>query len=241
MWLKSLWVIHGGLSPRWNHIRLRLLHFLLVAMQEGADLSLLYFHSEDEIASESLIGQDQHPDVSLTERIARLEQVVEQTVGLPLPQIMEDRVDGVQAFHRSSCRTVSASRSGPCPSPRSREEVSERTQHAHFGRESFEKDGRQHFDCENPKDVGMYPPLTSIDQQGGQTCRDPADSKHRQDRRQACGVQRQVPRIRIARKTVKVPINQVTKLANIMQTLHLDKVGNTLVVMARQVLSFRRC
>ena len=76
---------------------------------------------------------------------------------------------------------------GAVPVPQIKEEVSERTQHAHFGREAFEKGGRKYFDCEDPKDLVMHPPLTPIDQPGDQACRDPADSIHRQDWRHACG------------------------------------------------------
>ena len=73
---------------------------------------------------------------------------------------------------------------GAVPVPQIKEEVSERTQHAHFGREAFEKG---YFDCEDPKDLVMHPPLTPIDQPGDQACRDPADSIHRRDWRHACG------------------------------------------------------
>ena len=57
----------------------------------------LFFHSEDEMASASVVGQDQPPDVPLMVRIVRLEQAVSLFVGVPVPQIMEDLVDGVQA------------------------------------------------------------------------------------------------------------------------------------------------
>ena len=55
----------------------------------------LFFHLEDESAS--VVGQDLHSFASLMARIARLELEVAQFVGLPVPQIMKDLVDGVQS------------------------------------------------------------------------------------------------------------------------------------------------
>ena len=42
----------------------------------------LFFHSEDETASASVVGQDHPPDASVMERLARLERVVEDHEGL---------------------------------------------------------------------------------------------------------------------------------------------------------------
>ena len=57
----------------------------------------LFFHPEDETASASGVGQDLPSFVSLMERIARLELEVAQFVGLLVPQIMKELVDGVQS------------------------------------------------------------------------------------------------------------------------------------------------
>ena len=57
----------------------------------------LFFHSEHETASASLVGQDQHRVSSVMERIARLERVVEQILGTPVPQIMKD--SGIMPQH----------------------------------------------------------------------------------------------------------------------------------------------
>ena len=55
-------------------------------------------------------------------------------------------------------------------------------EHAHFGREPFDKDGRKYFDGEDYKDLIKYQPLTPVPQvheqtvyqQGDQVCRDSA-------------------------------------------------------------------
>ena len=47
----------------------------------------LFFHSEDETASASLVGQDQPPDGSVLACLARLERVVEQILAISVPQI----------------------------------------------------------------------------------------------------------------------------------------------------------
>ena len=81
------------------------------------------------------------------------------------------------------------------PVPPFREETGEvlqliPRQHAHFGGEPFEKDGRKYFDCEDSKDSIKNQPLTheqTIDQPGDQVRRDPADSIRRQGCRYACG------------------------------------------------------
>ena len=57
----------------------------------------LFFHPEDESASVSGVGQDLPSFASLMARIARLELEVAQFVGVPVPQIMKDLVDGVQS------------------------------------------------------------------------------------------------------------------------------------------------
>ena len=105
--------------------------------------------------SASLVEQELLPDVSLMERVARLEQVVEKMVGKFLPHALAGRSTGARAFLV----------------PQIKEEVSERTQHAHFGREPFDNDGHQDFDCDDPKD--SHQPLTSVDQPGDQVRRDP--------------------------------------------------------------------
>ena len=56
----------------------------------------LFFHPEDEIASASLIGQDQPPDASTMERVARLERVVEQILDVTVLQITKDIAIGMQ-------------------------------------------------------------------------------------------------------------------------------------------------
>ena len=121
------------------------------------------------------------------ERIARLEQVVEQIVGVPSPQLKEDRVDGAKAVPQELVPNAFGEQIGPVPVPQIKEDVSERTQHAHFGREPFEKDGRQYFDCEDSKDLVMSPPLTPIDPPGDQARRDPSEPVQRQGCRYACG------------------------------------------------------
>ena len=129
----------------------------------------LFFHSEDEIASASVVGQDQPPDVSLMVRIARLEQAVAQFVGVPVLHIMEDLVDGMQAVPQELVPDGSGEQTGLVLVPQIMDVIAERT-HAHFGREPFEKDGRQYFDCEDH-----------------QVCRVPADSMYRHGCRYACG------------------------------------------------------
>ena len=60
----------------------------------------LFFHSEDETASASLVRQDQPPVGSVMARLARLERVVEQILATSMPQIttaVEQTDDGVQA------------------------------------------------------------------------------------------------------------------------------------------------
>ena len=95
----------------------------------------LFFHSVDEIASASVVGQDQHPDVSLVVRIARLEQVVAQFVGVPVPQIMEGLVDGVQAVPQELVPNRFGEQIGAVPVPQTKEDVEERTQLAPLERE----------------------------------------------------------------------------------------------------------
>ena len=55
-----------------------------------------FFHPEDETASASGVGQDLPSFASLMVRIARLELEMARFIGVPVPQIMEDLVDGVQ-------------------------------------------------------------------------------------------------------------------------------------------------
>ena len=50
----------------------------------------LFFHSEDETASASLVGRDQPPDGSVLACLARLERVVEQILAILAPQITKD-------------------------------------------------------------------------------------------------------------------------------------------------------
>ena len=57
----------------------------------------LFFHPEDETASASGVGQGLPSFASLMARIARLELEVAEFVGVPVPQIMNDLVDGVQS------------------------------------------------------------------------------------------------------------------------------------------------
>ena len=130
--------------------------------------------SEDETASASLVRQEQHPDVSLMERVTRLEQVVEKMVGKFLPHVLVDRVDGVQVVPQELVPNAFGEKIGPVPVPQIKEEVSERAQHAHFGREPFDNEGHHYF----PKD--SHQPLTSAGQPGDQAARDPADAAHRQ-------------------------------------------------------------
>ena len=78
-------------------------HFLVTPCRRGPTCPCLrrrrclFFHSEDEIAPASLVGQDQPPVASLMVPIARLELAVAQFAGVSVPLIMEDLVDGVQA------------------------------------------------------------------------------------------------------------------------------------------------
>ena len=85
-------------------------------------------HSEDEIAAASVVGQDQPPVVSLMARIARLEQAVSLFVGVPVPQIMEDLEDGVQAVPQELVPHRVGEQIGAVPVPQTKEDISERTQ-----------------------------------------------------------------------------------------------------------------
>ena len=107
------------------------------------------------------MGQDQPPDVSLLERVTRLEQVVEKMVGTFLPHVF----GGPSGVPQELVPNYFGEQIGPVPVHQIKEEVSERNQHARFGREPFEKDGRQYFEREDPKDLVTYPPST-IDQPG---------------------------------------------------------------------------
>ena len=61
-------------------------------------------------------------------RIARLEQAVAQFVGVPVPQIMEDLVDGVQAVPQELVPNRLGEQIGAVPVPQTKEDVVERTQ-----------------------------------------------------------------------------------------------------------------
>ena len=148
---------------------------LFVVMPSSDAGAVFPFHSEDETASALLEGQDQPPVGSVMERIARLEQVVEQILDVPVLQVKEDISERTMIVDMPLLQTL-------------QERIAERAPiAAHFGREPFEKDGRKYFDCENSKNSIKNPPLTPIDQPGDQARRDPADPIHRQGWQYACG------------------------------------------------------
>ena len=146
----------------------------------------LFFHSEDEIASASEVGQDQPTVVSMMARMARLEQAVSLFIGVPVPQIMEDLVDGVQAVPQELLPNLLGERSGAVPLPQTKENVVERTQlapHVHERVvESLDQPGDQ---ARRDSADAVYP----REQPGDHTCRDSADAVHRHGRRDVPGNQ----------------------------------------------------
>ena len=94
---KSLWVIHGGLSQDGITSGSGSCTFVsgMRCLRETTCPNLrrrrcLFFLSEDETASASLVGQDQPPDCSVLACLARLERVVEQILAILVPQITKD-------------------------------------------------------------------------------------------------------------------------------------------------------
>ena len=138
----------------------------------------LFFHSEDEIALASLVGQNQPPVVSLMVRIARLERAVAQFVGVPVPQIMEDLVDGVQAAPQELVPNCLGEQIGAVAVPQTKEDVDcER-------RDSSDAVYRQ--DCRSACcDAATGP--SNGDKPGDQARRDPAEAVHRQGRHDGGG------------------------------------------------------
>ena len=106
-------------------------------------------------------------------RIARLEQAVSLFVGVPVPQIMEDLVDGVQAVPQELVPNLLGEQTRAVPVPQTKEDVVERTQLApHVHEQIVEQIG------------GM--PLLSLDQPGDQARRVSADAVYLQGCRLAC-------------------------------------------------------
>ena len=169
------------------------------------------------------MGQEQPPDVSLMERVKRLEQVVEKMVGKFLPHALVDRVDGVQAVPQELVPNAFGEQIGPVPVPQNKEEVSERTQHAHFGREPFDNDGHHYFDCDDPEGLASAVDLR-------RSTRPPSMSRFSQtqytDKVAAVltATQRQVP----ATKHVETP-----------QVQHIDEFVAVLTVIQRQGPQFQ--
>ena len=128
------------------------------------------------------------------------ERVVEQTVDMPVPQIAGEIVAPVPQFWEETGEVRQLSP----------------LQHAHFGREPFGKDGRKYFDGEDSKDLIKYPPLTlvpqvherTVDQPGGQACRDPTDLVFLEVVDVRVVMQRQVPQVQIMPKAVEAPLGQ---------------------------------
>ena len=84
-WLKS-WPFGARLEPRWNHILLRQLQISKrLPRRRGPSCPhlrrrrCLFFHREDEIASASLVGQDQLPAFSM---IVKFQSLVSSMQGL---------------------------------------------------------------------------------------------------------------------------------------------------------------
>ena len=146
----------------------------------------LFFHSEDEIASASEVGQDQPPVESLMARIARLEQAVSLFIGVPVPRIMEDLVDGVQAVPQELLPNLLGERSGAVPVPQTKENLVKRTQLAPYLHERVVES------LDQPGDQARRDSADAVylrEQPGDQTCRDFADAVHRQGRRDGPGNQ----------------------------------------------------
>ena len=75
----------------------------------------------------SVVGQDEPSFVSLMARIAHMELAVAQFVGVPVPQIREDLVDGVQAAPQELKPNRSGEQFGAVPVPQIKEDDVETT------------------------------------------------------------------------------------------------------------------
>ena len=105
----------------------------------------------------SVVGQDQPSFVSLMARIAHMELAVAQFVGVPVPQIREDLVDGVQAAPQELNPNRSGEQLGAVPVPQIKEDDVVTTK----------------------EQTGCAPPLT-LDQPGDQARPDSTDAVFRQ-------------------------------------------------------------
>ena len=99
---------------------------------------------------------------------------VAQFVGVPVPQIMENLVDGVQAASQELLLNCLGEQIGAVPVPQTKEDVECE------GRDSSDAAYRQ--DCRSACCVATTGPSTG-DQTGDRACRDSADAVHRQGRR----------------------------------------------------------
>ena len=74
-----------------------------------------------------MVGQDQPSFVSLMARKARLQLAFAQFFGVPVPQIREDLVDGVQAAPQELKPNRSGEQLGAVPVPQIKEDDVEKT------------------------------------------------------------------------------------------------------------------
>ena len=159
-----------------------------------------------------------------------MERAVAQFVGVPVPQIMEDLVDGVQAAPQELVPNRLGEQIGAVPVPQTKEDVEcER-------RDSSDAVYRQ--DCRSACcDAATGP--SNGDKPGDQTCRDSADAVHRQGRRCACcdaatgfdgrqpGDQVETPQTQYTDQVVAVPIliqRQVPQFQTVAKTVEAPAV-----------------
>ena len=165
-------------------------------------------------------------------RIARLEEAVELIVGAPLPHILEDRVDGVQAVPQELVPNGFGEQSGLMPVAQMM--MSSRSAHK-----------SPMCQCRISK-VRYNTPISDVSpsKRTVVSVSFVRTTKHTEIPQTLCidtdvdtpvVMQRQVPQSQTLSTTVEVLLKQATKHVEIPQTQYVDKVAAMFVVMQRKV------